>query len=112
MEDLTHIDPMLGTVAGPRWNNFGVCLPECYVCTFECIDTFGPDRKLTQWVVDLYVVAHAGLEQQSYLLRMDEDWEGSYHSGPIETLFTVSHKPWSQALHVLCSMGRFTWSKQ
>lgn len=100
-----------GIIPGPRWNNFDVCSKDCYVCTFEWLDK-DKDGKLVEHVSDLYVVQeHVGpFVHQSYLLRSDEEWEGSYGSGPLETLFTIRHKPWTQALHILCGKGQFVWA--
>ncbi len=100
-----------GIIPGPQHNNFDVCGKECYVCSFEVRDVTGPPgfRRSFEAVYDLYIVE--GEREQSYLLRCDEEYPGSYGSGPISTLFGVKQVPWSQALHILLSFGYFKWEK-
>lgn len=109
---LANNDVLYGIIDGPKWNNFNVCSPEFYICTFECADYVGTgdNRRWEEWIIDLYVITYPD-GRQSYLYRQDEEWEGSYGSGPIQSLFNIKWKPWTQILYILCNLGHFQWKK-
>lgn len=102
-----YLDETLGTVAGPRWNNFDVCPAADYVCTFACSERVS-SGKFVETTCDLYITE--GVFGQSYLIRPSEEWEGAYYSGPLFTLFRCPSEQSKQALHILTCMGEFRWA--
>lgn len=97
---ITEHDEQMGIIEGPVWNNFDVCPPESFVCSFEC-----ESRKY-----DLYIVDQ-GMHGQSFVLRHADDWDGAYGSAPLETLFNAQSEPMAQALWILRNKGHFSWKK-
>lgn len=111
-EDWTH----LGLIPdGPVWNHFDVTEPDTYVCSFEMVDfTLNPEGKRVPLVLvyDLYIHENRSWGEQTLLLRSNEEWEGSYGSSELGTALSISHKPWSQALHILRSLGHLKWKRK
>jgi hypothetical protein len=97
-----------GIVPGPVHNNFNVCPPGDFICSFEY---YSREQK-RQFTYDLYLT-NGGSLGKSYLYRCADDWEGAYGSGPLCMLFesiTVSdlHK---QILRIFLHLGNFNWVK-
>jgi hypothetical protein len=94
-----------GIVPGPVYNNFDVCDPNSYICSFE----YYHKETKRQIIYDLYLPDR--FDGQSYVYRCDEEWEGSYGSAPLETLFSASRicTLHQQILHILCGLGKFSW---
>lgn len=100
----------------PAWNNFSVCAPTDYICTFEYVDRRPDHKKAGKYrthfgVADLYLVRYSDGDC-TVLLREDEQWEGSYGAVGMSTLISsqMQFQPYKQVMAILCRLGKFTWN--
>lgn len=94
-------------VPGPVHNNFNVCDPSCYVCTYEHIDK----ERVARSHVDIYVINHEF--GQTVLYREDSEWEGSFGSTSIEQLIRCLHWDLYRGMfNAMTSRGVFNWQRK
>ena len=95
-------------VPGPLYQNYEVCKPENYVCSFQFLD-----RSAEPSNYDLYTCTDDGTGDQTVLIRHCDSYASAYVNLRLEVAVTAQCRSsfWRKVVSLLVLLGTLSWQK-